>query len=763
MFNDGICQVADGFYSKTLKFSDINYFSAQSDQMIAIFEKYCEILNYFDSNISVQISVNNRRIDKDDFQRTMLLPSKNDRYDEYRKEYNRMLMNKALQGQNGIIKEKYITFGIEAEGYNEARPVLNRLETDITNLFKSLGCYVDTLSGVQRLSYINSITNPNEPLKFDYDMLIGTGLTTKDFIAPYSFDFAPIGEKPIMFEFGDYFGQALIITNYPTDIYDKLLKALSDVPCILSINIHTHAMDNAAALELVKQKIAFMEKDKSEQQQKLYRNLTDPDMITQSLKHYLEGGQELLDNMQNNNQRMFKTTVIVFTSAKTKEKLKENVEKLKAACRTNSCELRPIAYEQEAAFNASLPLGKCDIKIERTMLSASQGALMPFTTQELFEENGKYYGLNAVSHNMIFFNRLGLLNPAGFVLGMSGGGKTFAVKRELIDVILKSDDEIIIIDPETEYGLFCKAFGGEVIKISADTNTYFNPLDININYGGKDENPFTDKTDFVFSFLDVIATKENGTGLTGAEKTLVDRTLTQTYKKYIKNPKQGMPTLVDFYNELEKISAPELQQEKNNLLKVLGLYTTGSFNLFAHQTNVDIKNRFVVFDINALGEQLKSLGMLVILSQVWNRITANRVLGKKTWIVVDEAHLLFANPSSAIFLNSLWKRARKYGGICTGITQNIQDLLNNELAKAMLENTEFILMLNQRPNDAQALAEMLKLSPEQLGAVTNATAGSGLLVAGKSVIQFIDVFPKDTNLYRLMTSNPEELAKYNKE
>lgn len=755
MFSDGICQVTDNLFSKTLKFTDINYFSAQSEQMIAIFEKYCEILNYFDSNVNVQLSVINRKIDKEDFKRSMLIKMQGDELDEYRQEYNQMLLNKALQGQNSIIKDKYITVAVEADSYEDAKPTLMRLETDVTNMFKSLGCSIDSLSGEQRLNCVSGILNPNEPLKFDYDMLIGTGLTTKDFIAPYDFNFAPIGEKQILFEMGDYFAQGLVLTNYPADLYDKLIKDLADVPCNLSINIHTNAVDNAEALEVVQRKIAFMEQDKANQQQKLIKQMVDPDMITQSLKHNLEGSEALLNNLQNNNQRMFKTTVIVFASAKTKQQLKDNVEKLKAIARSNSCELRPLAYEQEAALNAALPLGKCDINIRRTQLSASQGALIPFTTQELFEENGFYCGLNAISHNLIFLNRKALQNPAGFVLGTPGSGKSFAVKRELVNVILATtDDEVLVIDPESEYIQLCKALGGEVIKISSDTDTYFNPLDITMNYS--DENILSAKTEFIFSVLDVMCRKESGNGLTGGERTLVDIALKDTYAQYFKKPTKGMPTLVDFYNALRSVKEQELAAEKENMLKVLGLYTTGSFNLFAHRTNVNIDNRFVVFDIKELGDQLKTLGMLVILDQIWNRVTSNRLIGRRTWIAIDEAHLLFSNPFAAQFLSSLWKRARKYGGICTGITQNVQEMLDNELAKMVLSNSQYILMLNQHPADAVLLADMLNLSQEQISSVTNANSGSGLLVAGSAVIQFIDQFPKDTKLYKMMTTKPEE-------
>ena len=753
-----------------LKFSDINYQVAQREEQIEIFSKYCELLNYFSPEVNVQITVHNRRIDRNEFKAQMLLPMQNDGKDELRKEYNQMLEAKALQGQNSIIREKYITFGIEAENYDTAYPALMRLETDITGLFKSLGCDVMTISGEERLAYVNSILNPAEPLKFDYDNLIGTGLCTKDFVAPYFFDFKP-DNKQTYFEFGDYFGQVLMIKKFPTDLSDKLLNALSEIPCNTTINIHTNSTDNAKALEMIKTKLAFMEQDKMQKQQKLIQQLADPEMIPQGLKRNISEANLLIDDVQNKNQRIFKGSVIVFTSARTLEELNENVEKLKGIARSNSCELMPVACEQESGLNATLPFARNDIKIRRTLTTAAQAIFIPFTTQELFENGGMYYGLNALSRNLIFFNRKGLKNPAGFVLGTPGSGKSFATKRELVNILLScTNDEVLCIDPEAEYGTLAKNFGGEVIKISNDTDTYFNPLDITLDYSGgnddengkgKKENPLVFKTEFMFSLLDVIVTKESGMGLSGAERTLVDLTLANTYKEYFKNPNALMPTLVDFCKELEKIKAPELQTEKENLLKVLGLYTTGSFNLFAHRTNVDVNNRFVVYDIKDLGDQIKTLGMLVVLDQLWNRVTSNRIIGRRTWIVIDEAHLLFNNPFSAQFLSSLWKRARKYGGICTGITQNVSDLLDNPLAEKMLSNSDYIMMLNQATSDRNKLGEILNISPTQLSFVTNSSAGQGLLFAGNSIIPFIDKFPTDTKLYKMMTTKLDEVVKNN--
>lgn len=765
MFQEsGICQVTDDFYSKMIKFSDINYQVAQRDEQIDIFARYCEILNYFDPNINVQIMVHNRRIDINEFKRQMLLPMLSDNKNDLREEYNQMLEKKAMQGQNSIIREKYIVFGLKAENYDEAFIALTRVETDVTSLLKSLGCDVKSMSAIDRLECMNSILSPQEPFNFDYDMLTETGLTTKDFICPYYFDFSlDKDNKKTKFEFGDNYGQVLMVKKFPSDLSDKLINELSEVPCNTTISIHTNSVDNSEALNKVKAKLAFMEQEKMNRQQKLLQQMADPDMIPQGLKRHIEETNNLIDDMQNKNQRIFRGAVLVFTSAETMSELNQNVEKLKGVARSNNCELMPISCEQEAGLNATLPLARNDIKIRRTLTTASQAIFMPFTTQELFQNGGMYYGLNALSRNLIFLNRKGLKNPAGWVLGKPGSGKSFATKRELVNVLLSSDaDEVLVIDPETEYVDLARNFGGEVIKMSNDTNTYFNPLDITMDYSTGDEkeksiNPLSFKTEFIFSFLDVIAQKESSVGLTGAERTLVDRILTETYKPFFRNKNAEMPTLVDFVKELEKVKEPFLQQEKENLIKILGLYTSGSFNLFAHRTNVNVKNKFVVYDIKDLGDQIKTLGMLVILDQIWNRITSNRLIGRRTWIVIDEAHLLFNNQFSAQFLSSLWKRARKYGGICTGITQNVEDLLESDLARKMLSNSEYIMMLDQFATDRNKLGQLLNISSNQLSFVTNANPGQGLLIAGNSVVPFIDNFPVDTKLYKMMTTNPNEV------
>ncbi len=764
MFEDGICQVTDNFWSKQLKFTDINYQVAQADEQIAIFARYGEILNYFDPAVNIQISVHNRRIDKDDFKRSMLIKMRGDDLDEYRSELNDILLDKASQGQNSIIREKYITFGVNAETYEEAVPALLRLETDVTNNLKTIGCTVTSMTGLQRLDYMNSILNPSEPLKFSYDDLIGTGLTTKDFISPYLFDFRPDG-KQTYFEMGDYYAQVLAIKKFPTEMTDELINRLSEIPCNTTINIHTNSVDNAKALEMVKTKLTFIGQDILNKQQKLIQQLSDPDMISPDLKRRKEEAEYLLKSMQDDNQRMFKGQIIVLTSAPTFDALMQNVAKLQGAARECNCELMPIAYEQEAALNATLPFANSSLSFRRTLTTASQAIFIPFTTQELFEQGGMYYGLNQLSRNLVFVNRLALKNPAGYVLGTPGSGKSFASKMEMIYVLLlTTDDDIIVIDPENEYGILCKALDGEVINVSTTTNTHFNPLDINFDYGGnddgEDDNPLVFKTEFFLSMCEIIASNGNKGGLSGAERYFVDEALKRTYEKYLKNPKpENMPTMVDFYEELKRFDDPDAR----NLLKTLGLYITGSFNTFAHRTNVDINNRFVVYNIRELGEQLKTLGMWVILDQIWNRVTANKVKGKRTWFFVDEAHLLFQSETSEKFLSSLWKRARKYNAICTGITQNIEDLLESNVARKMLSNSEYIRLLNQHPNDSKHLASLLNLSQEQLGFVTNAQAGQGLIISGSSIVPVVDNFPQNTKLYKMMTTKPDEVNQIKKE
>lgn len=748
MFEDGICEVEPELYSKTFKITDINYQIARREDQMDIFSKYCEVLNYCDPSLFIQISIINKRIDEDSFKNSMFLKTKNDELDTYRKEMNNMLTERALEGQNSVLRDKYITFSTRANNYSNAVQTLSRLETDLLSNFKSLGCDTKVLSGKERLELIHNTLRPHDKYNFEYDYLLESSLTTKDFVCPDSFNFTPKSN----FEFGDNIGQVLFLKDLPPDLSDKLISELSDIPIDMQITLHINSVEQDKALNLVKQKISFMEQQKIDEQKKALKSGYDTEMIPYELKYSLNEAEELLDDLQNKNQRMFRVTLLIYTFADNLELLNEKIYKIMAAARKNNCKLAQLDYLQEEALNSILPLGKNHIDIKRTLTTASTAIFVPFTTQELFQQSGMYYGLNALSRNLIFFNRKLLKNSNGFILGTPGSGKSFAAKREIINVLLSTDDEILVIDPEREYAPLAEGFGGEIIHISAGSQAHINPLDITMDYSDSDD-PLLLKSEFVLSLCELLIGGRNG--LTSSQKTVLDRSCKLTYQKYFANPKKyPVPTLKDFYKVLKE----QPESEAQSIALSLEIYIEGSLSVFAEPTNVDINKRFVVFDIRDLGKQLKTMGMLIVLDQIWNRITQNRAIGKRTWIYIDEIYLLFQNEYSANYLFELYKRARKWGAIPTGITQNVEDLLISDLARRMLSNSEFIMMLNQAAPDRLELANLLNISSQQLSYVTNSDEGEGLLFAGNSIIPFIDKFPTETKLYKMMTTKIEEVV-----
>lgn len=760
MFEDGICEVEDGLYSKSIKFSDINYQIAKRDDQIDIFSRYCEFLNYFDPSINVQITINNRRIDQEDFKKRILLfvPKKDDGLNNYRHEYNQMLIDKALKGQNGIIREKYLTFTCNANSYEQAIQLLSRIETDVQANMKRLGCINSVLSGNERCEFIHSIFNPDEPYRFEYEYLLENSLCTKDFVAPDSFDF----KEKRMFEFGDRYGQVVYLKDLPSDLSDKLLSELSDLNCDLTINLHMNRVPQDKALDLVKGKIAFMEQQKIDEQKKAIKAGYDPEMIPHELKYSLLEANELLDDLLNKNQGMFKNTILIFTSAKSKKDLDENIYQISSICRKNNCKIGFLDYLQEEGINSTLILGKNHIDIKRTLTTASTGIFIPFTTQELFHNNGGYYGCNSLSKNMILVNRKSLKVANGFILGSPGSGKSLAAKREIANILLSTNDDVIVIDPEREYTALAKGIdnevyttkglNGEVINISAGSKAHINPFDINLDYAD-DDNPISLKSEFILSLCEISIGGRYG--LSSAHKTVIDRTVLLTYEEYFSNSnKIEPPTFKTFFNKLMEQPEPEAKE----IALALEIYIKGSLSVFSHQTNININNRFVVFDTKDLGKQLNTIGLLVVLDQIWNRITQNRKIGRRTWIYIDEIYLLFKNEYSDNYLFELWKRARKWGAIPTGITQNVEDLLRSDNARSMLSNSEFIYMLNQASSDRDELAHLLNISDQQLNYVTNSDPGHGLIFAGNAIIPFEDDFPKKTELYKMLTTKIEEVT-----
>lgn len=749
MFRDGICQVTKTFFSKTIQFYDINYQLALNEDKTTIFENYCDFLNYFDSSISVQMSFINQQMDVKEFEKSIDIPDQDDDFNAIREEYRTMLKNQLAKGNNGLIKTKYITFGIEAEDLKTARSRLERLETDILNNFKVLGVQAHSLTGSERLEIMYHIFNQDkvESFQFNYDMLPETGMNTKDFIAPTSFNFS----KSQNFWMGKTIGTVSYLQILAPELTDRMLADFLDVESSINVNIHIQSIDQAAAIKMIKSKISDLDKMKIEEQKKAVRAGYDMDVLPSDLITYGEEAKNLLEDLQSRNERMFLVTVLVVNTAEKRQKLDNNIFQVQGIAQKYNCSLKVLDYQQEQGLMSSIPLGLNQIEIHRALTTSATAIFVPFTTQELFQTGeALYYGLNALSNNMIMVDRKRLKNPSGLILGSPGSGKSFSAKREIENSFLITADDVIVCDPEAEYYPVVQELHGQVIRISPASNQYINPMDLNLNYSEED-NPLSLKSDFILSLCELIVGGK--TELEPVEKTIIDRCVRLVYQDFLSDPsEEKMPVLEDLYNLLRKQEEPEAQR----LATALEIYVTGSLNVFNHKTNVDIKNRIVCFDIKELGKQLKKLGMLIIQDQVWNRVTANRSTHKTTRYYIDEFHLLLKDEQTAAYCVEIWKRFRKWGGIATGITQNIKDLLASREIENIFENSDFIYMLNQAAGDRQILAKQLNISPTQLSYVTNSNEGEGLLFYGNVIIPFVDHFPKDSRLYKIMTTKPQE-------
>ena len=751
MFPDGICRVTDSYYSKTIQFQDINYQLSQNEDKTAIFDGWSDFLNYFDSSVSFQLSFVNLSASKESYLESIDIPVKQDDFDPLRIEYTDMLRSQLAKGNNGLIKTKYITFGITAESYKDAKPRLERIETDILNNFKRLGVSADPLNGYERLKLMHGMMHMDEqqPFSFSWDWLAPSGLSVKDFIAPSSFEFAT-GES---FTIGSKRCRASFLQILAPELSDRILSDFLDMESSVIVSMHIQSVDQVKAIKTIKRKITDLDKMKIEEQKKAVRAGYDMDIIPSDLATYGSEAKKLLQDLQSRNERMFLLTFIVINTADSKQQLKINWMQASSIAQKYNCALTKLDFRQEEGFMSCLPLGYNQIEIQRGLTTSSVAIFVPFTTQELFQ-NGKealYCGINALSNNLIMVDRKLLKNPNGLILGTPGSGKSFSAKREIANVFLVTDDDIIICDPEAEYGTLVERLHGQVIRISPTSTDYINPMDLNLNYSD-DENPLSLKSDFVLSLCELIVGSKDG--LKPVEKTIIDRCVRLIYRNYLNDPKpENMPILEDLYNELRK----QDEKEAAYLATALEIYVTGSLNVFNHRTNVDIQSRVVAYDIKELGKQLKKIGMLIVQDQVWNRVTVNREAHKSTRYYIDEMHLLLKEDQTAAYTVEIWKRFRKWGGIPTGITQNVKDLLSSREVENIFENSDYVYMLNQAAGDRQILSKQLNISPHQLSYVTHSGEGEGLLFYGNIILPFTDHFPKDTQLYRIMTTKPQEM------
>ena len=634
MWPDGICKVADGRYTKTIQFQDINYQLSQNEDKTAIFEGWCDFLNYFDSSIRFQLSFLNLAASQETFANSITIPAQGDDFDPIRVEYTQMLQNQLARGNNGLIKTKYLTFSIEADSIRSAKPRLERIETDVLNNFKRLGVAAEVLDGKARLAQLHAIFHMDEqaPFQFEWDWLAPSGLSTKDFIAPSGFEFRT-GKQ---FRMGKKYGAVSFVQILAPELNDRMLADFLDMESSLIVNLHIQSVDQVKAIKTVKRKITDLDRSKIEEQKKAVRAGYDMDIIPSDLATYGAEAKKLLQDLQSRNERMFLVTFLVLNTADNPRQLGNNIFQASSIAQKYNCQLTRLDFQQEEGLMSSLPLGLNQVEIQRGLTTSSTAIFVPFTTQELFQ-NGKealYYGINALSNNLIMVDRKLLKNPNGLILGTPGSGKSFSAKREIANCFLLTSDDVIICDPEAEYAPLVERLHGQVIKISPTSTNYINPMDLNLDYSD-DESPLSLKSDFILSLCELIVGGKDG--LQPVQKTIIDRCVRLVYQDYLNDPRpENMPILEDLYDLLRAQDEKEAQY----IATALEIYVTGSLNVFNHRSNVDINNRIVCYDIKELGKQLKKIGMLVVQDQVWNRVTINRAARKSTRYYIDEMHLL---------------------------------------------------------------------------------------------------------------------------
>ena len=752
MHPDGVCKLPGGLYTKTVEYEDINYSVASTEDQTAIFSGWSSFLNYFDSSLPFQLSFINRRShSRSRYQ--VNIPKADDNYNSVRDEFTGMLKNQIAKSNNGIERSKYITFGIPAEGIAEARPRLERVEADVMGNFKRLGVPSEPMDGRARLALLHSQMHPGsrEAFRFSWKDIPQTGLGTKDFIAPDSLDF----RQSRTFRIGQYWGAVSYLQIMASELSDKLLAEILELDAEMTVTMHIQTVDQLKAIKTIKGKISDIGKMKVEEQRKAVRSGYDPDILPPDLITFSKDAAELLADLQSRNERMFLLTFTVVNLAPNRQRLENDVFTVGGIAQKYNCALRRLDWQQEQGFVSSLALGYNEVEIQRGMTTSSTAIFIPFMTRELrMAGQALYYGMNALSHNVIMADRKKLKSANGMYLGSTGSGKSFAAKRELLNVFLTiPQDRIIVVDPMGEYSPLIKRLGGQVIEIAPDSPHHLNPMDVELNMAAG-ESPLSMKADFLLSLCElVVGGKE---GLQPVEKTVIDRCVHQIYQTYFENPvPENMPVLQDLYEALLR----QDEKEAHHVATALEIYVTGSLNLFNHRTNVDINNRLVCYDIKELGKQLKKIGMLVVQDQVWNRVTINRAAHKSTRYYIDEMHLLLKEEQTAAYTVEIWKRFRKWGGIPTGITQNVKDLLSSREVENIFENSDFVYMLNQAGGDRQILAKQLGISTHQLSYVTHSGEGEGLLFYGSTILPFVDHFPKNTELYRIMTTKPQELKK----
>ena len=745
IWSDGIFKIGRNKFARTYKFTDINYAVASKVDKETMFLEYMDLLNSFDCGGTTKITINNRRLNKVDFEKAILIPMQEDGLDLYRKEYNNMLLDKATSS-NSMVQEKYVTVSCYKKTIEEARTYFARVTTELNSHFARLGSKCVEINGEDKLRILHDFYRTGEESGFHFDIQenMRKGHSFKDYICPDTFEF----EKDY-FRMGDRYGRVLFLREYASYIKDDMIAELTDMNRNLMLSIDVIPVPTDEAVQEVEKRLLGVETNITNWQRRQNANNNFSAVVPYDMELQRKETKEMLDDLTTRDQRMMFGILTMVHLADSKKQLDSDTELILSIARKHLCQMATLKWQQVDGLNTVLPYGLRKINALRTLTTESTAVLIPFHTQEILQPGGIYYGQNAVSKNLLVADRKKLMNGNSFRLGVSGSGKSFSAKEEIVHLALSTDDDILILDPESEFTKLVEALGGQVVKVSATSDNHLNAMDMDAAYGNE-KNPLIEKSEFILSVFEQLVGAGN---LSAKEKSILDRCAADVYRDYIRSGYTGeVPTLKDMYRQL--MLQPE--EEARGLALSSELFINGSLNTFAQPTNVNKKNRIMDYDIRELGEQLMPLGMLVTLDSIFNRVIQNWKEGKTTWIFADEFYLLFRYEYSANFFYRLYKRIRKYNGFVTGLTQNVEELLKSDTARLMLANSEFLILLNQASTDREELAALLNISENQLSYITNVSVGSGLIRCSGNIVPFENTFPKNTDLYKLMTTKPGE-------
>ena len=770
-YEDGIFESAEGYFTQTIAFEDITYQLLDNEPKNVLFERWCTLINYFNPEIHFQFNYGNMEMDKEEYAKDFVIAPQDDGHNIVRKEYSDMLVRQFAKGTNNLKKERYLTYGIHEKSYKSAKLKLAKISKQLEKYLHKFNSRCRVLNGYERLELLFRIFHPatKEKLLWNWDMPVKTGLSSKDFIAPSSFSFksGPDLNATKYFRVGDRVGAVSYLQVFASDMEDRIIADVMNLGSNVWISIHSDAMSRKEALDYAKDNVTDIQAMIITNQRKAVSSGFDMDILPPELQTYRDAGDKLYRDIQRKNEQMYHSTITIVQTAATRKELEENIFELNGILSAYQCRLERLDNRQEQGYMSALPLGNNTIEVKRTFTTTDMAIFIPFTTKEIYTNNGQYYGMNSLSNNVIIEDRKRLVNPNGLIFGMPGYGKTFFIKREILDMFLRTEDDRLTIDPEGEYGILYKLLGGQVIKIALNSPVHINPMEINLeakNEMDKDYDPIAAKCNFVVSMCELIL--GNNAVLSKKETAVIDTACKRIYHRFAEDPvPDKMPILEDLYNELKNMEG-EMQRIGLDLSIALSRYVSGSLSYFNHRSNIDINARLVCFDLKEMDANQRDLTMLIIQDAIWNRVTQNRALGKWTWVDIDEFHLLLRSPITAAYSVEIWKRFRKWGGIPSGITQNIKDLFRSPEIQNILDTTNFIAMLNQSGDDARLLAEHLALSEEEEDYIKSGEAGKGLLWIEQAKVPFEDEFPTNTICYKVMTTKPREMlhvGKKNKE